>query len=513
MYWAFRCFFANIKSHLASGNVSGASLLWAIATLVVLGGAAAGVSRMNSTAVQEKVAGERGAAAYYAALSGLNYAQSMSELAAGNAFGTTWAMSSLAGDYATELGGKFTLSVVSLGSDQYTVTSQGVAQTGTGGEANAIVSRKITYVPPEEYVPPNLVSFNFNNPTGRANYAAYSSDSSRDIPAALDKADIVPQNLTVGKSYKYGFGNVWYTGTNAKYSTNGIGAFGAGFRLFFTFKFSTKTGDGFTVAVLNASSNNYLSCGGDSAEGGLLGYAGDSRVYDSPDGTFKTKVAEYVDKSGFTKGLNPPKFAVEIDTYSNTSSDWWPSASSASCEGDNGLMNDSSSQGDHVAIMYSGTNAAYLRKTCKGPKNSFVGNVKRYSDVRHGSGDNASNVSGSMLKYMDFKQGRTYFYRMDVVKSGANLTIKSWVATCADSDLNTACTSQVYTAAGLCDTKSDFDGSSMKLNKLTSVYVTDKHTLTTAEDEAFKNFIWGFTSGSGTEEQQIDFRNISLSFR
>lgn len=505
--------FKIARAVFASGGTSGASLLWAIAALVVLGSVAAGVSRMNATAVQEKVSGERGAAAYYAALSGINYAKSMSDLAAGNAFGTTWAMKFLEGDYANERGDKFTLSIADLGSNLYTVTSQGIAQTGTGGEANSIISRKITYVPPKEYVPPNLVSFNFNNPTGRANYAAYSADSSRDIPASLDKADIVPQNLTVGKNYKYGFGNVWYTGTNAKYSTNGVGAFGAGFRLFFTFKFSTKTGDGFTVAVLNASSNNYLSCGGDSAEGGLLGYAGDSRVYNSADGTFTTKVAEYVDKSGFPKGLNPPKFAVEIDTYKNSSTEWSPSAYTASCESDNGLMNDSSSQGDHVAIMYSGTNKPYLRKTCKGPKTSFEGNVNRYSDIRHGEGDNASNVQGSMLQYMDFEQGRTYFYRMDIVKSGSVITIKSWVATCVGSDLNGNCTSQVYTAGGLCDTKSDFDGSSARLNKLSSVYVTDKHTLTPTDETAFKNFMWGFTSGSGTEAQQIDFRNISVSFR
>lgn len=502
-----------VRAFFVSGGTSGASLLWAIAALVVLGGVASGVSRMNATAVQEKVSGERGAAAYYAALSGLNYAKSMSELASGNAFGTTWAMSSLAGDYTNESGDKFTLSIVDNGSNQYTVTSKGSIQDATKGEANSVAVKKMTYTPPEAYTAPNLVSFNFNNPSGRVDYAAYSSDSSRDIPAALDKANITPQNLTVGKSYKYGFGNVWYTGTNSTYSTNGVSTFGTGFRLFLTFKFPTKTGDGFTVAVLNASSNNYLSCGGDSAEGGLLGYAGDSRVYNSSDGTFTTTISEYVDKSGFTKGLNPPKFAVEIDTYPNSSGTWTPSAATASCKDDNGLMNDSNTLGDHVGIMYSGSDAAYLRKTCYGPKSAFEGNLKRYSDMRHGSGDNASNVAGSMLKYMDFQQSRTYFFRMDVVKSDTSITTKTWVGTCSGSDLNASCTAQVYSSTGICDTQADFDGSSAKLSQLTSVYVTDKHTLTTSENTAFKKFIWGFTSGSGIEAQQIDFRNISLTFR
>ncbi|HML55602.1 MAG TPA: LamG domain-containing protein [Solidesulfovibrio magneticus] len=79
MYRAVACFFANIKNHLASENVSGASLLWAIAALVVLGGVAAGVSRMNSTAVQEKISGEMSTQAYYAAFSGVQYFVSLQD--------------------------------------------------------------------------------------------------------------------------------------------------------------------------------------------------------------------------------------------------------------------------------------------------------------------------------------------------------------------------------------------------------------------------------------------------
>lgn len=493
-------------------KLRGSVLFVVIGAIIVMGVIGTALSRMHGSATNTEVQGNNVDEVYYAALSGLNYAKAkFAMVTAGTE--TSWTIADLPGTYAIDSNRKFILSEVLKEGTTRIVTSQGIVATSSGNSFNYIASANMTYDPPSK-----LGEYNFLNPSNRTDYAAYATDLTRDIPTALDTAQITPNNLTVGKDYNYGFGNVWYTGNVSGVSTKGVSAFGTGFRLFFTFKFATNIGDGFVVAILNAAQNSYLSCGGDSAEGGLLGYSGDSRVYDSAGGTFASTVAEYVDTSGFTKGLNPPKFGIEIDTYTNSSSAWYPSDTTASCQGDNGLMNDSSSWGNHVGIMYWGTNDAYLRKTCYGPGATFQGNLKRFSDVRHGSGSNASNSSGNMLKYMTFQAGRTYFFRMDVVKSGSSVTTKSWVGTCSGTDLNSSCTNQVYGtttsnhAYTLSDTTHDFSDTT-KLSKLSYVYVNDTHSYTTSETTAFTNFIWGFTSGSGAATQQIDFRNISLSLR
>ena len=106
---------------------------------------------------------------------------------------------------------------------------------------------------------------------------------------------------------------------------------------------------------------------------------------------------------------------------------------------------------------------------------------------------------------------------MDVIPSGQNYTIKTWVAKCGNNA--TQCYNQVYGSSGypltgsLSDTKTDFSGGNSFLNKLTSTYVTDTMTLTTAQKSQFSKFLWGITSGSGVATQEIDFRNIGVSLR
>jgi hypothetical protein len=492
----------------------GSVLFVVIGALIVLGALGTAVSKLQGSGSSTEVQGNRLDAAYYAALSGINYATKTIDLENLKTAGSGWGVSNLDGAYNLGDLRQFILTTSFVSGNKYKIVSQGVSSVpGVAKQSNYVMSVEKDYTPimPE----PNLGDFNFVNPSNRPDYAMYADVQTRDIPESLDTADIKPKNITVGKDYRYGFGNVWFAGTNTGYSKKGVSVFGDGFRIFFTFKFATNVGDGFVVSVLNPEQNSYLSSGGDSAEGGLLGYAGDSRVYDPVTGGFTSTISEYVDKSGFPKGLNPPKFGVEIDTYSNKGGTWNTSDTTPSCQNDNGLMNDSSFDGisDHVAIVYWGTNGPYYRKTCYGPGSSFEGNIKRYSDVRHGSGSNADDASWWKLQYMDFQAGRTYFFRMDVVKSGSSITVKSWVGTCSGDDLNSSCRKQVYASKGFSDTQRDFSGSYTKLNRLDYVYVEDTHTYTASEEKAFSNFMWGFTSGSGVATQQIDFRNISLSFR
>jgi len=508
----------------------GATLLWMIATFVILGGLAAGVATMSPSALMDKLAGERASAAYYASVSGLNYSKNVVALAASGGLGYGWPISNLNGTYSLGNNTSFVLSVTGESPD-YNVSSLGIVQAGSANEANYQATAAVDYTPP--LPPPNLGDYNFNNPTNRPDYARYSTDPDRDFPDGTDNHDITTKNFTVGKNYNYGFGNIWFTGSRTGKSVDGVSDFSKGFRMFFTFTFITPPGDGFVVSVLNATNNNYRSCGGDSAEGGMLGYAGDSRVYDSKTGVWANRIAEYVDQSGLGKGLHPPKFGVEIDTYTNASnSSWDPAYPTATClknisndsnVPDNDFMNDSSSNGDHVGIVYWGNSTPYLKKTCIGPGATFVGDVSRYSDVRHGVGDgvnyNASNLAygNPNLQYFNFSENVNYYFRMDVIPNDQGYVVKAWVAKCNSSAKK--CFNQVYGggasphAGSLSDTQNDFKAKDSFLDMLSYKYVTDSLLLNATQKTLFSKFMWGITSGSGAASQEIDFRNIGVTLR
>lgn len=515
----------------SEGKLRGSVLFVVIGAIIVMSVIGATLARLHGSGTETEIQENGSDAAYYAAVSGINYVTATMASKAKDADAAAWDPKTLDGVYAVNSGQRFELVLTKGAGTNYNVQSRGITlAAGSAKKANCIVNATKAYAwdaPPPPVAPPNLGSYNFVNPSNRPNYAAYAADDKRTYPEGTDTGDIITRNIVVGKDYYYGFGNVWFAGNNTGYSVNGVSLFGKGIRMFFTFKFLTTVGDGFTVAVLNGSQNNYLSSGGDSSEGGLLGYAGDSRVYNSKDGGWASSILEYVDRSGYAKGLNPPKFAIEVDTYTNaTENGKWNPYGSASCSKDNGFMDDSTEYGrkHHVGILYWGSNDEYLGKTCPGPGvgSAFKGNLRRYTDVRHGSGSNAPNYSSSNMKYIDsFEVGRTYVFRMDVTKSGRDITITSFVGTCGGSDdFNATCKSEIYGTSSanhsgtISDTKSDFNFSKIPSSaNLRGVTVSNSKKLATTDATAFSNLLWGFTSGSGVAAQQIEFRNISLSFR
>lgn len=512
---------AKLRATIILGN-SGFSFIFAIIALIVLGALGAATSLMSGSATHSKLEHEEGQQAYYASLSGLNYVKAVMIQANAGKLPANWNMNKLANTYTISSDKQFVLMVENTGGNNYSITSEGICNSGNAFEARCINKTNVTYTPL-----PNLGDYNFLNPSNRPDYAKLSTDQTRDFPSGLDDADVTPPNITVGKDYTYGFGNIWFTGSVENKSSLGVSDFGTGLRLFLTFEFTTNIGDGFVVCVLNANNNNYQSCGGDSAEGGLLGYAGDSRVYNSTDGGFASTVKEYVDQSGLGKGLKAPKFGVAIDTYNNSGGTWYPTDTTVGCYGDNGLMNDpSSNQGGtsssahHVAYVFWGDDLPYPRKTCTGPSAAFEGNTKRYSDVRHGNGDNSNTSDTNAFKYSPFYTKTTYYFRMDVARSSGSYTLKTWIATCNDSENN--CKKQVFGTSNsqsnphtgsLSDTKNDFSGSNSFLNRLSRTYISKTINMSPANDTLFNKFMWGITSGSGVATQQIDLRNISISLR
>jgi len=146
-------------------------------------------------------------------------------------------------------------------------------------------------------------------------------------PIEIDTTD---KTIGLGGGLPDGYGSVWYGGDSDIASCiDGNCLLGRGFRAYFEFEFddtdtsvdSKDYGDGFTFALV--SSANYTD--GDTGLGGeYMGYAGPGLS---------------------SNGLQPPKLAVEIDTYPN-------SGAGNVCGGDS--RRDDTPVANHAALVYWG---------------------------------------------------------------------------------------------------------------------------------------------------------------
>ncbi len=141
--------------------------------------------------------------------------------------------------------------------------------------------------------------------------------------------DTVQKTIELGGGLSHGYGSVWYKGDSDIANCIAGNCFlGRGIRAYLEFEFddtdssadSTAFGDGFSFALI--SSDTYTD--GDTGKGGqYMGYAG----------------------AGLTSGgLEPPKMAVEIDTYPNPGSGDVCSGNSRRDDGD----------ANHAAMVYWG---------------------------------------------------------------------------------------------------------------------------------------------------------------
>ncbi len=110
------------------------------------------------------------------------------------------------------------------------------------------------------------------------------------------------------------FGAAWYDedkgiGAQNSICETGSCSFGLGIRVFFTLDYS-GTADGLTFAIINSARNTFNSIGGDINMGELLAYGGDSRTVSDPN-----DLSQFLDNAG--DGIQPPKLAVEFDTYTD----------------------------------------------------------------------------------------------------------------------------------------------------------------------------------------------------
>ena len=144
--------------------------------------------------------------------------------------------------------------------------------------------------------------------------------------------DINAKTIALGGSLQDGYGSVWYKGdTDIANCIDGKCNLGKGIRAYFEFEFddtdtsvdSKGFGDGFSFSLVSGA--NYTD--GDTGAGGeYMGYAG----------------------AGLTSnGLQPPKLAVEIDTFPN------PGAGSV-CPNSSNSRRDDEPVANHTALVYWG---------------------------------------------------------------------------------------------------------------------------------------------------------------
>jgi hypothetical protein len=333
--------------------------------------------------------------------------------------------------------------------------------------------------------------------------------------------DPVTQSIAMGSGIDDGSGSLWYGGTSPAGTCNpcnsGVCTFGLGFRAYFEFIYITKdsstdsnaNADGFTFTVMNAQKNDIWKRGGPPntsvSLGELMGYAGPGNTSSS-----SSLPLDKLPLDGL--GLEPPKFAIEFDTY--------PNPTAMTYNGCSNGRNDHNNN-NHVALMFWGQNLAGncdTRSTAGSgyPQASFDDNV-------HGAGDgttsnpynssysgNGSGLGGyyerAKSAYNWLEDGQTHRVRIEVFRTSATRTyeVKVWVDCESLAAPYTACPVNEYIYFQ--DIYNPYTNNSY-LPKIDRTQQLDA-TLSPMLD----NILFGFTEGTGAATQQLQINNFSVYF-
>jgi hypothetical protein len=333
------------------------------------------------------------------------------------------------------------------------------------------------------------------------------------------------QSIVMGSSINDGSGAMWYGGTSPAGTCNpctaGVCTFGLGFRAYFEFKFATQdssansnaNADGFTFAIVNASNNNINKRGGPPnatfSLGELMGYAGPGNTATSSSSPAPTPPP----LDGL--GLEPPKMAIEFDTY--------PNPGALHDNGCSGGRNDHNNN-NHIALMFWGQNPASTTMCVAG---STAGNTfpqASFDDNVHGAGagttsspyNSAFSGNGSGLggyyeraigAYNWLEDAQYHRARIEVIRTSSTQTyqIKAWVdcESCTTTPC-TACPGNEYVYFQ--DVYNPYNNSSY----LPKIDRTQQ--LTTALNTSLDQILFGFTEGTGASTQIIQITNFVIYF-
>lgn len=338
--------------------------------------------------------------------------------------------------------------------------------------------------------------------------------------------DPVTQSIALGSGINDGSGALWYGGTNTTVCnpcTSGVCTFGLGFRAYFEFMYITQdsstdssaNADGFTFTVMNAQKNDIWKRGGPPSTsislGELMGYAGPGNTSSS-----SSLPLDKLPLDGL--GLEPPKFAIEFDTF--------PNPGAMTYNGCSNGRNDHNNN-NHIALMFWGQNLAGncdARSTAGSgyPQASFDDNI-------HGAGDgtasnpynssysgNGSGLGGyyerALYPYPNWgtynwlEDGQTHRVRIEVFRTSSTRTyeVKVWVDCESLAAPYTACPVNEYIYFQ--DIYNPYINSSY-LPKIDRTQQLDA-TLSPMLD----NILFGFTEGTGAATQKLQINNFSVYF-
>jgi|GEM_PF-6718731 len=392
----------RISEPKAAAN-AGFSLLYVIAVIMALSTLLAGIVSLTSTGLFTEVNQSFTTRARYVALAGFSYARQFKE------------------DYSDLDAKTVTLS----NNDKFAFSNYRQFQDASG---NIRIELKVTGTAavgtPQES---NYVIFdNFlSEDQGAITFGKNFPDFSP-ITSDPTKSPVVKNanyTFTIGNNQNFAFGAFYYTGTkslNWGYNncTNGLCQFQDGVRLFFVSKYDANAADGIVFTLFNSDNNTTGSMGGDSDKGEMIGYAGDSRVWNG------NAIDRFIAPN--RSGIRPPKLGIEFDNYPNTNFGNICAATDATQKPRTGYRQDDAN--DHIAYVYwgddndlgttfgSGFDCAYCASITEAQTNMTNSNrAFSYIDPRPAINPRTKNESAS-------RAGNTAYIGKDFGASGKIIT-------------------------------------------------------------------------------------------
>ncbi len=378
------------------------------------------------------------------------------------------------------------------------------------------------------------------------------AETASEPDAEREPADETGNTLIVGGGVNYAFGSMWYGGTKdvndvTNYCQNGKCQFNRGLRVFCLLEFVQSSADGVTFALINGNTNDKYSVGGDSALGELLAYAGDSRKYPGSGVENWPRNFTYVHgvtattPNGTPGGLNPPKMALEFDTWYNGNTSWCcftppttfcSTRENAATRYDPPTTLSNADTKDYVQFIFWGENRNEnydyeLYPDC----NKVIGTTveKTYDDNKHAVGDNDRDLFFTYENLSDAEKAtipatqveqnnwlgtaannRRWALRFTVKRGISAIpvgedhageyayTLNMWLRKCTTADCSDILNTE-YARTWV-----DY--------RARTAHMTQTIYLTESQHQDFERTIFGFTEATGSATQILNINDFELTF-
>ncbi len=577
---------------------AGFSMLFLIGVILALSTLAAGIASMSTSSVYNQLNALSFAQARAVALSGYTYVQQFKE-DYDELEGQTIQLSD---DSEFTVGDDMRQRQDSEGNLWMDVEIIGTVHKDTAFEANYVLDRS--------FQPEDQGAITFAD-----NWEDFKETTPDDNTTPITKNE--DKTFTIGNNAYYAFGAFYYTGSKTlNWGDNkcvyGECQFNLGFRLFFVSHYEKSDADGIVFTWFNAriddtkyydtdaadydnekytqpESNNsgtannliyvsrmyacdnslsscepYMSVGGDSQHGEMIGYAGDGRYYSSY-GSYSATVKGWLDPE--QNGIQAPKMGIEFDNYHNGSTSICSNGTTAPPQ--TSSRNDPSvphiayvfwgeSQTDTVAnypcAVYNGesqTCTEYVYEKVKGkwqwvcknyettytyytvtgtPSGGLTAGVSNipggntYDDNRHGLGSNTKSYVDSSWTNKAFAFRAEVERSRSATGSGYAYTITSWKRNCSDTTCRKYWDDSYYTENSLTDIDDLYFSDTSRFlchdtsdTNCTSAYLNTPLLEQTVyldadENEQFETMMFGFTEATGGSTQKSTYSQFILQF-